>query len=72
MWYAAHIADAIRQYAPSYGFTTEVKSFDWQKLIKIDRHISKEFIPLITMYSVKIMLMSYTGLQNLLIKTQLK
>ncbi|WP_213066966.1 FAD-dependent oxidoreductase, partial [Acinetobacter baumannii] len=34
MWYAAHISDAIRQYAPSYGFTTEVKSFDWQKLIK--------------------------------------
>ncbi|OTU23910.1 glutathione-disulfide reductase [Acinetobacter pittii] len=34
MWYAAHIGDAIRQYAPSYGFTTEVKSFDWQKLIR--------------------------------------
>ncbi|MDV8156622.1 glutathione-disulfide reductase [Acinetobacter bereziniae] len=34
MWYAAHIADAIHQYGRDYGFNTELKSFDWQKLVE--------------------------------------
>jgi len=34
MWYSAQIADAIHRYGPDYGFNTELKSFDWQKLVK--------------------------------------
>lgn len=34
MWYAAQIADVIHQYGQDYGFNTELKSFDWQKLIE--------------------------------------
>ncbi|OTG83653.1 glutathione-disulfide reductase [Acinetobacter sp. ANC 4648] len=34
MWYAAQIADAINKYGTDYGFQTELKSFNWQKLIE--------------------------------------
>ena len=33
MWYSAQIADAIKKYGPDYGFNTELKSFEWKKLI---------------------------------------
>jgi len=33
MWYAAQIADAIRQYGPDYGFDTTVERFDWSRLV---------------------------------------
>ncbi|MCH4244301.1 glutathione-disulfide reductase [Acinetobacter gerneri] len=33
MWYSAQIADAIKKYGPDYGFDTELKSFEWKKLI---------------------------------------
>lgn len=33
MWYAAQIADAIHHYGQDYGFNTDLKSFDWQKLV---------------------------------------
>lgn len=34
MWYAAHIAEAIHQYGPDYGFETTVNRFDWTTLVK--------------------------------------
>ena len=34
MFYGAHIAKAINNYAPDYGFDVEVKKFDFSKLIK--------------------------------------
>lgn len=34
MWYSAQIADAIQKYGPSYGFNTELKKFDWEKLVE--------------------------------------
>ena len=34
MFYGAHIADAINQYAPDYGFDVEVKGFDYAKLVE--------------------------------------
>lgn len=33
MWYSAQIADAINKYGSDYGFNTELKSFEWKKLI---------------------------------------
>lgn len=48
MWYAAHIADAIRHYSSDYGFNAEIERFDWATLVKnrsayIDRiHASYE------------------------------
>jgi len=33
MWYSAQIADAIKKYGSDYGFDTELKSFEWKKLI---------------------------------------
>ena len=34
MWYSAQIADAIQKYGSDYGFNSELKSFDWKKLIE--------------------------------------
>ena len=34
MFYGAHIAEAINNYAPDYGFDVEVKKFDFSKLIE--------------------------------------
>ncbi|MFD2179783.1 glutathione-disulfide reductase [Veronia pacifica] len=34
MWYGAQVAEAIKQYGPSYGFDTTVNHFDWSKLIE--------------------------------------
>ena len=34
MWYGAQIAEALHQYAPSYGFDAPIKSFDFKTLIK--------------------------------------
>ena len=34
MFYGAHIAEAINNYAPDYGFDFEVKKFDFSKLIE--------------------------------------
>ena len=34
MFYGAHIADAINQYAPDYGFDVEMKGFDYAKLVE--------------------------------------
>ena len=34
MWYSAQIADAIQKYGSDYGFDSELKSFDWKKLIE--------------------------------------
>ena len=34
MWYSAQIADAIHKYGPDYGFNTELKSFNWKKLVE--------------------------------------
>ena len=33
MWFAAHIADALR-YAPDYGFDTTLNQFDWKTLVE--------------------------------------
>lgn len=32
MWYGAHIAEAVGQYAPDYGFDLSVNHFSWEKL----------------------------------------
>ncbi|PRM19159.1 Glutathione reductase [Haemophilus influenzae] len=34
MFYGAHIAEAINNYAPDYGFDVEVKKFDFSKLVE--------------------------------------
>lgn len=34
MWHGAQIAEAIKLYSADYGFDTEIKSFDWAKLIE--------------------------------------
>ena len=34
MWYSAQIADAIQKYGSDYGFDSQLKSFDWKKLIE--------------------------------------
>ena len=34
MWYSAQIADAIQKYGSDYGFDSDLKSFDWKKLIE--------------------------------------
>lgn len=34
MWYAAHIAESIHNYAEDYGFNTQIESFNWQTLVK--------------------------------------
>lgn len=34
MWYAGQIAEAIRDYAPDYGFNVTLNQFDWQTLIQ--------------------------------------
>lgn len=34
MWHAAQIADAVRLYAPDYGFTMTNNAFNWQTLIE--------------------------------------
>ncbi|EGY27794.1 glutathione-disulfide reductase [Candidatus Regiella insecticola 5.15] len=34
MWHAAQIADAVRLYAPDYGFTMTKKAFNWTTLIE--------------------------------------
>jgi glutathione reductase (NADPH) len=33
MWHGAQIAEAIKLYAPGYGFDLEIKDFDWAKLV---------------------------------------
>ncbi|WP_105257968.1 glutathione-disulfide reductase [Pseudoalteromonas sp. T1lg88] len=34
MWHGAQIAEAIKLYAPDYGFDVELKDFNWQKLVE--------------------------------------
>ena len=34
MWYGAHVAEAIHNYAPDYGFDVTVNKFDWKTLVK--------------------------------------
>ncbi|AHF75305.1 glutathione reductase [Sodalis praecaptivus] len=34
MWHAAQIAEAVRLYAPDYGFSTTVEKFDWRTLVE--------------------------------------
>lgn len=34
MWHGAQIAEAIKLYAPDYGFDVELKEFDWAKLVE--------------------------------------
>lgn len=34
MWHAAQIAEAVKLYAPDYGFSTTVEKFDWRTLIE--------------------------------------
>ncbi|CAM4046662.1 glutathione-disulfide reductase [Pseudoalteromonas byunsanensis] len=34
MWHGAQIAEAIKLYAPDYGFDVELKNFDWAQLVK--------------------------------------
>ncbi|TMP26132.1 glutathione-disulfide reductase [Pseudoalteromonas rubra] len=34
MWHGAQVAEAIKLYAPDYGFDVEVKDFDWSKLVE--------------------------------------
>jgi glutathione reductase (NADPH) len=34
MWHAAQVAEAIKSYAPDYGFELENKAFNWGKLVK--------------------------------------
>ena len=34
MWYSAQIADAIQKYGSDCGFNSELKSFDWKKLVE--------------------------------------
>ncbi|OHU90584.1 MULTISPECIES: glutathione-disulfide reductase [Pseudoalteromonas] len=34
MWHGAQVAEAIKLYAPDYGFDVELKNFDWARLVK--------------------------------------
>ena len=34
MWYSVQIADVIQKYGSDYGFNSELKSFDWKKLVE--------------------------------------
>ncbi|MBQ4861278.1 glutathione-disulfide reductase [Pseudoalteromonas sp. MMG013] len=34
MWHGAQVAEAIKLYAPDYGFDVELKNFDWAKLVE--------------------------------------
>ncbi|KZN66075.1 glutathione reductase [Pseudoalteromonas luteoviolacea CPMOR-1] len=34
MWHGAQVAEAIKLYAPDYGFDVELKNFNWAKLIE--------------------------------------
>ena len=34
MWHGAQVAEAIKLYAPDYGFDVEIKDFNWSKLIE--------------------------------------
>ncbi|MCG7535173.1 glutathione-disulfide reductase [Pseudoalteromonas sp. OOF1S-7] len=34
MWHGAQVAEAIKLYAPDYGFDVEVKDFNWGKLVE--------------------------------------
>ncbi|KJY96662.1 glutathione-disulfide reductase [Pseudoalteromonas ruthenica] len=34
MWHGAQVAEAIKLYAPDYGFDVELKSFSWSKLVE--------------------------------------
>ncbi len=34
MWHGAQVAEAIKLYAPDYGFDLTLKSFDWPKLVE--------------------------------------
>ncbi|MCG9760385.1 glutathione-disulfide reductase [Pseudoalteromonas sp. S4498] len=34
MWHGAQVAEAIKLYAPDYGFDVELKNFDWGKLVE--------------------------------------
>ena len=34
MWHGAQVAEAIKLYAPDYGFDVELKNFSWQKLVE--------------------------------------
>ncbi len=33
MWHGAQVAEAIKLYAPDYGFDVTINDFDWQKLV---------------------------------------
>ncbi|TMP45173.1 glutathione-disulfide reductase [Pseudoalteromonas citrea] len=34
MWHGAQVAEAIKLYAPDYGFDVELKNFNWSKLVE--------------------------------------
>ncbi|MCF6441522.1 glutathione-disulfide reductase [Pseudoalteromonas luteoviolacea] len=34
MWHGAQVAEAIKLYAPDYGFDVELKNFNWAKLVE--------------------------------------
>ena len=34
LWHGAQVAEAIKLYAPDYGFDVELKNFDWAKLVE--------------------------------------
>lgn len=34
MWHGAQVADALKLYAPDYGFDIEIKDFSWSKLVE--------------------------------------
>ncbi|TMO81328.1 glutathione-disulfide reductase [Pseudoalteromonas spongiae] len=34
MWHGAQVAEAIKLYAPDYGFDVEIKEFNWSKLLE--------------------------------------
>ncbi|MDP4982215.1 glutathione-disulfide reductase [Pseudoalteromonas tunicata] len=34
MWHGAQVAEAIKLYAPDYGFDVEIKNFNWSKLLE--------------------------------------
>ena len=50
MWYGAQIAEAIRDYGPDYGFTSEQTRFDFATLEKIAKPILT--VPVIPMMAV--------------------
>lgn len=33
MWHTAQLAEAVNRYAPDYGFSLTVNTFNWKKLI---------------------------------------